>query len=106
MDSETNAVKSVELAKAAGGAIEFTLAAPATVKVEFSSTGSSNTSSCGIVDAAGKAVKEDSGKTTVTGAQNGRTFFTYTDLAAGSYKIVSPADDNNRGARVYNITVE
>ena len=95
-----------ELAKAAGGAIEFTLAAPATVKVEFSSTGSSNTSSCGIVDAAGKAVKEDSGKTTVTGAQNGRTFFTYTDLAAGSYKIVSPADDNNRGARVYNITVE
>ena len=106
LDSETNAVKSVELAKAAGGAIEFTLAAPATVKVEFSSTGSSNTSSCGIVDAAGKAVKEDSGKTTVTGAQNGRTFFTYTDLAAGSYKIVSPADDNNRGARVYNITVE
>ena len=103
---DDGSVKSVELAKAAGGAIEFTLTAPATVKVEFSSTGGSNTSSCGIVDASDKAVKEDSGLTTVTGAQTGRTFFTYTNLAAGSYKIVSPADDNNRGARVYSITVE
>lgn len=71
VDDKLGGVKTVELAKAAGGAIEFTLAAPATVKVEFSSTGSSNTSSCGLVDANNKAVKEDSGKTTVTGSEKG-----------------------------------
>ena len=96
----------VEVDKDQKGAIEFTVASTADAVVSVSSTGGSNTSSCGIVDASDKAVKEDSGLTTVTGAQTGRTFFTYTNLAAGSYKIVSPADDNNRGARVYSITVE
>lgn len=100
------AVKSVEVAKASGGAIEFTLAAPATVKVEFSSTGSSNTSACGIEDASGALMPEAAGQTTVTGSEKGKTTFTF-NLAAGSYKVVSPLHaEYDRGARVYSITVE
>ena len=100
------AVKSVEVAKASGGAIEFTLAAPATVKVEFSSTGGSNTSACGIEDATGALMPEAAGLTTVTGSEKGKTTFTF-NLAAGSYKVVSPVHaEYDRGARVYSITVE
>lgn len=104
--SSEGAVKSVEVAKASGGAIEFTLDAPATVKVEFSSTGTTNVSACGIEDASGALMPEAAGMTTVTGSEKGKTTFTY-NLAAGSYKVVSPLHaEYDRGARVYSITVE
>lgn len=102
--SSTGGVKAVELAKNKGGSIDFTLDASATVKVVFSSTGSSNTSACGLVDGNGAAVTEDAGLTSVTGSEAGKTTFTYTNLAAGSYKAV--CNESGRGARVYTITVE
>ena len=105
------AATSVEVPKNATGGFQFTVTGTADVAVEFSSTGSSNTSLCGIVkaDATTEIVPEDTGKTEVTGAGGGRTVFNYTGLTAGTYLITSPqgegATDYNRGARVYNITV-
>ena len=100
------AVYAVEVGKNATGAIEFTLTMKSTVSVVFSSTGGSNTSLVGILDADGNLVANNEGITEVTGANDGKTTLTYT-LEAGTYRVVSPKEtttDYNRGARVYSIT--
>ena len=78
-----------------------------TVKVMFSSTGGSNTSLIGIIDADGNLVANNEGITEVTGANDGKTEVTYT-LEAGTYRVVSPVETSTeykRGARVYYIDV-
>ncbi len=100
------AVYAVEVGKNATGAIEFTLTVKSTVSVVFSSTGSSNTSLVGLLDAEGNLVANNEGITEVTGANDGKVTLTYT-LEAGTYRVVSPKEtttDYSRGARVYSIT--
>ena len=101
----------VEVAKNGTGAIQFIVTGTATVEVQFSSTGGSNTSKIGIFDANGKLVANNEGITEVTGASAGMTVVTY-NLTAGTYTVVSPASnvdagetDYNRGARVYYVNV-
>ena len=61
-------IKSVEVAKAAKGAIQFTTFGISDVVIEMSSTGGSNTSVVALVNTAdGSAVAEDTGITLVTG---------------------------------------
>ena len=104
-DSNTGNVKSLELEKALAGAIEFTVVGTATVKVEMSSTGGSNTSAVGLLRTEDNSIIENTEKiTTVTGT--GKTSITYENLTAGTYQVVSPEDTNNRGARVYTINVD
>ena len=100
------AVYAVEVGKNASGAIEFTLTVKSTVSVVFSSTGNSNTSLVGIIDANGNLVANNEGITEVTGANDGKTTLTYT-LEPGTYSVVSPKETTTaykRGARVYSIT--
>ena len=84
------AIYCVEVEKDGRGAIQFTVTGTATVEVMFSSTGSTNTSWVGIIDADGNIVANNEGANTVTGANDGKTVFTYT-LSAGTYKVVSPS---------------
>ncbi|MCD8379001.1 MAG: fibronectin type III domain-containing protein [Lachnospiraceae bacterium] len=105
VSSSTGLVTSVEVAKASGGAIEFTVSGTADVTLEMSSTGSSNTSAVALVDDNGEVVANSEGIEKVTGTS--KVTMTYTDLAAGTYSVVSPYDsENNRGARVYSVTVD
>lgn len=100
------AVYAVEVGKNETGAIEFTLTMKSTVSVVFSSTGGSNTSLVGILDADGNLVANNEGITEVTGSASGKATLTYT-LEAGTYRVVSPKEtttDYNRGALVYSIT--
>ena len=105
------AVYCVEVAKNGTGAIQFTVTGTATVEVQFSSTGGSNTSKIGLFDADGNLVANNEGITEVTGASAGMTVVTY-NLTAGTYTVVSPASnvdagetDYNRGARVFYVNV-
>lgn len=97
-------ISSIELDKAQAGGIQFTVTGTADVVVEMSSTGSGNNSAVGLIDSNGNLINEKNNTLTVNGTA--RTKLTYTGLAAGTYKVVSPLDsDNNRGARFYTITV-
>ena len=104
IDSETGLVKSIELGKAAGGAIVFTVGADTVLILEVSSTGNSNTSGFAIVDANGNVVANKEGASEIYGSMAAKQKFTY-ELSAGTYKIVSPAGTSysNRGVRVYSI---
>ena len=87
------------------GAIEFTVTGTATVVVKMSSTGGSNSSMVGLINAADNSVianKEDISSVTGTSA----IALTYEGLTAGTYRVVSPENaDMNRGARVFSISV-
>ncbi len=103
--SSNGDVKSVEVGKNGESGFTFTTGGTAKVTVEFSSTGGSNSSTAGLLNAAGEQVPSDEGIGVVSGT--GKTALTWTDLPAGTYKVVSPdASEYNRGARVYTITVE
>ncbi|MBP3595727.1 MAG: right-handed parallel beta-helix repeat-containing protein [Lachnospiraceae bacterium] len=99
-------IKSVEVAKAAKGAIQFTTFGISDVVIEMSSTGGSNTSVVALVNTAdGSAVAEDTGITLVTGTD--RTTLKYTSLPAGTYQVVTPeSEEYGRNARLYTITVK
>lgn len=102
--SDSKGVYCVELAKASGGALEFTVTGTAKVVITVSSTGKTNTSAIALVDADGNAVENAEKLTTVTGT--GATTLTYNDLSAGTYRIVSPVDENNdRGVRLMGAVV-
>ncbi|MCD8326260.1 MAG: fibronectin type III domain-containing protein [Lachnospiraceae bacterium] len=103
LSSSTGNVTSVEVAKNSGGAIEFTVDGTADVTLEMSSTGSSNESVVALVDGNGDTVANSEGVETITGTS--KVTMTYTDLAAGTYSVVSPESGFNRGARVYTIAV-
>ena len=92
---------SAELAKGADdkeeGALTFTVTGTADVVVTATSTGSSNTSDLALVDASGNKID---GIKAVTGTKP-VTEIKYTNLAAGTYSIISPKDgENNRGVRI------
>lgn len=94
----------VELAKGAKGALEFTVTGTAKVLITVSSTDKSNTSAIALVDADGNAVENAEKLTTVTGT--GATTLTYNDLSAGTYKIVTPVDENyKRNVRLMSAVV-
>ncbi len=100
---EEKGVTSVEVEKACKGAIAFTIAGEADVKIEVSSTGGSNTSLIALYNAADEAVANKEGITEVSGT--GKTTLTYA-LQAGTYRVVSPVSETyNRGARVFSIEV-
>ena len=103
--NKDGSVKAIELDKALTGAIEFTVTGTATVVVKMSSTGGSNSSMVGLINAADNSVianKEDISSVTGTSA----TALTYEGLTAGTYRVVSPENaDMNRGARVFSISV-
>ncbi len=93
----------VEVGKNGTGGMEFTVTGTAGVTVTVSSTGGSNTSAVGLIDAEGKVVANNEQITEVTGTS--ATTMTYTALPAGTYQVVSPQSDHDRGCRVMNITV-
>jgi len=99
----TKGVKSVEVGKNASGAVSFVVTGTAEVSVVASSTSGSNTSTVALVNANGEAISNQEEITEVT--TTSATTLTYTGLAAGVYKVVSPVADYGRGARVYSITV-
>lgn len=94
----------IELGKAESSWIEFDITGTATVTVETSSTGSTNSSSIGIFDSENSLVENIEGKTTVDGTEI--KTITYT-LTTGTYRLLSQANtvNSNRGVRVYKITV-
>ena len=97
---------SIELAKDAGSGIQFTITGTGNLTFDASSTGSSNSSAVGLIDAKGNVITEDNGITTVQGSS--KVTLSYTGLEAGTYKIVSTVTDDdalNRGVRVYSAKV-
>lgn len=96
----------VEVDKWLSSTIQFKVTGTADVEIAMCSTGGSNTSVVGLVDASGNILANAEGITTITGT-TAKTM-TYKGLAAGTYRVASPGkpDDNmNRGARVYTIKV-
>ncbi|MBR2812972.1 MAG: hypothetical protein IKD69_16475, partial [Solobacterium sp.] len=100
--SSTGEVTSTEVGKNAGSGFTFTVSGTADVSMTVSSTGGSNTSAIGIIDGNGAAIANNEGITEVTATT--KQTLTYA-LEAGTYKIVSPESEYNRGARVYYIEV-
>lgn len=87
------------------GGITFTLTTTSEVVINVSSTGGSNASSVGIIDANKAAVANDQNITVVEG--RGAVALSYT-LEAGTYSVVSlndTDDTRDRGARIYTISV-
>ncbi|MGN0506076.1 MAG: fibronectin type III domain-containing protein [Lachnospiraceae bacterium] len=101
VDAEKVVTKYIEVDKNLNGAIAFTVMGTADVVVTMSSTGGSNTSAVALIDEAGNSIANAEGITTVTGTD--KTTMTYTGLTAGTYRIVSPESEYNRGARVHTI---
>ena len=96
-----------EVDKDQKGAFEFTVASTADVVVSASSTGGSNTSAVGLLDVStGATVPNAEGISTVTGTAVAT--LTYSDLKAGTYRVVSTITDDpnmNRGVRIHGVTV-
>lgn len=104
ISDDKTTTKSVEVAKAAGGAVEFTTTQTSDVVVEMSSTGGANTSAVALTDASGNVISNKEGVTTASATD--RTTMTYSGLAAGTYRVISPENASyERGARLYTITV-
>ncbi len=103
--NSSGSVSSVELAKASGGAIEFTVSGTADITLVVSSNGSSNTSTIALVDENGDAIANNESVETVTGTS--KVTLTYSDLEAGTYSVVTPYNaDYGRVVRVYSVTVD
>jgi hypothetical protein len=99
---------SAELGKQESGALEFTVAEGADVTFAVSSTGSSNSSDMVLVDASGNRITPKDAKDAVVVLKGSDSATVqYTNLAAGTYKLVSPSDgsNNTRGFRVYSAAV-
>lgn len=97
-------VKYIEVAKASGGSLQFTVTGTADVVLVMASTGGSNTSAVGLADESGKIVDNKEKVSTVTGTSG--TTMTYTGLKAGQYDIISPENaEYGRGARVLSVEV-
>ncbi len=103
LKSDGTAISSVEVGKACSSYIEFTITGNATVTLQMSSNGGSNTSAVGLMTTDGTVIANAEGITTITGSK--ATTMTYT-LTAGTYRIVSPENaEFARVARLYTITV-
>ncbi|MEE3437583.1 MAG: hypothetical protein VZR05_05480, partial [Lachnospiraceae bacterium] len=99
-------VTSVEVGKAGSSGIQFTVSGTsADVTVVASSTGGSNESEYALTDEGGNVVANNEGVTVLTGTA--KTTLTYTELPAGTYKLISPENpDRSRGYRIYSVTVD
>ena len=98
---------SVEVKEDAASAIQFTVTGKADVTFTATSTGSSNTSMVGLIDASDNVIPESNGTTKVTGTATPVTM-TYTGLTAGTYRIVSTVTDDStlsRGVRILTAKV-
>lgn len=118
VDDGKDTVKCVEVGKAQTGAIQFYTYSTSTVKFGAASTGGKNTSLVGLLNVTtGELVLEDrekpassstdavpSSNLSVAGTE--RQEFSFSNLPAGTYQIVSPESTYNRGARVFDVTVE
>ena len=98
-------VYAVEIAKNGTGAMEFTVKGTAQVTFVVSSTGGSNTSAVALINVAtGEVITNVEGLTEVS--TTATTTLTYKDLPAGTYRLISPQSDYNRGFRLMTIHVE
>ena len=100
---EEKGVTSVEVGKALSGSIDFTVTGTAEAEIVVSSNGGDNDSAVALLDGNGNPVANAEGISVVHGT--GKQTLTYS-LPAGAYRIASPYDEaNQRGARVYTVTV-
>ena len=99
-------VTSVEVGKAGSSGIQFTVSGTsADVTVVASSTGGSNESEYTLTDEGGNVVANNEGVTVLAGTT--KTTLTYTELPAGTYKLISPENpERSRGYRIYSVTVD
>ncbi len=98
-------VYAVEIAKNGTGAMQFTVKGIAQVTFVVSSTGGSNTSAVALINVAtGEVITNVEGLSEVS--TTGATTLTYKDLPAGTYQLISPQSDYNRGFRLMTIHVE
>ncbi len=95
------AVYCIEIGKAESSSLQFTLSGEGSLTIKASSTGSSNKSSVALKTDTDKLVATEDGVETVVVEATAATTITYKNLPAGTYKIVSPADDFKRGFRLY-----
>ncbi len=93
-------VYAIEIGKNLSGALQFTTTGATTVTMVVSSTGGSNTSAVAIVDAEGNVVGEIHEVSTTS-----TTELVFENLPAGTYRIVSPQSDYNRGYRLMTVDV-
>ncbi len=91
-------------AKNAVGYFAFTVTGSADATFEVSSTGSSNTSECKLVDSHNEAVIAD-GETSgvIAVSTTSKTTITYSNLTSGTYKLVVANEE--RGLRLYTAKV-
>ncbi len=98
-------VYAVEIAKNGQGAMQFTVKGTAQVTFVVSSTGGSNTSAVALINVAtGEIIANVEGLSEVS--TTAATTLTYKDLPAGTYQLISPQSDYNRGFRLMTIHVE
>ena len=101
LNSEATKVKAVELSNKEGkSAINFTVSGTATLEVKFSSTGGGKTSKLALKKDGTQiadSVKEATGTTGET--------VTYSNLATGTYSIISAEGFTERSVRIISIKV-
>ena len=98
-------VYAVEIAKNGTGAMQFTVKGTAQVTFVVSSTGGSNTSAVALINVAtGEIITNVEGLSEIS--TTAATTLTYKDLPAGTYQLISPQSDYNRGFRLMTIHVE
>ena len=96
-------IYAVEIAKNGTGALQFTIKGTATVTFVVSSTGGSNTSAVALINVAtGEIITNLEGLVEVSTTAG--TTLTY-NLPAGTYQLVSPESDYNRGFRLMTVEV-
>ena len=93
-------VYAIELGKNGTGAIEFTVTGIADITFVVSSTGGSNTSAVAIIDALTGEVIFTTDVSTTTATE-----LKVTGLKPGTYQIISPKSEYNRGFRLMTIDV-
>ncbi len=98
-------IYAVEIAKNGQGALQFTTQGTANVTFVVSSTGKENTSAVALINVAtGEIVANVEGLSEISTTTT--TTLTYKDLPAGTYQLVSPQSDYNRGFRLMTARVE
>ena len=94
-------VYAIEIAKNGTGGLEFTLTDGGFVHLTVSSTGGSNTSAVGLLN-----VQTGELVFTAEVSSTAATELSTEKLPAGTYRIVSPESEYNRGFRLMQVTVE
>lgn len=105
-DKNTGAVKSAEIGKNLTGGFELTVTGTALVTISYSSTGSANISELALINVSDNSnVANTSGDTvnSITGTTAAEVTYS---LEAGTYRIISPENEYNRGTRIYTINLE